>query len=265
MAHPKAISVLCFCRAHCIRRKRPPLVVLIVLMCIKVYKPRERTRQPCLPVAGLTRPYLLACGQSTDPERGEPTENKLQAHATGSWGDGCWPGCQQEALMRKAKRTVKESDAEERLNHAQDLPHQGELHHLVDEDAATLWSGGTWAQEIQWEAWPGSRRDCRLLEESPPRIIWSSSRPSKLPIHLPYWDHSIQLEARYCRVEQDVPCRAVPYSNLGGTDCVLWVELHRGTHQENNQVPRFSWCRKSKQLSGQNHHARGWKLRVSEP
>ena len=45
--------------------------------------------------------------------------------------------------MRKAKRTVKESDAEERLNHAQGLPHQGELHHLVDEDAATLQSGGT--------------------------------------------------------------------------------------------------------------------------
>ena len=35
---------------------------------------------------------------------------------------------------------VRSTDVAERLEHARGLPHQGEVHRLVEEDAATIWS-----------------------------------------------------------------------------------------------------------------------------
>ena len=50
------------------------------------------------------------------------------------------PGASRRTLMRRAKRVVRSTDVAERLEHARSLPHQGEVHQLVEEDAASLWS-----------------------------------------------------------------------------------------------------------------------------
>ena len=50
------------------------------------------------------------------------------------------PGASRKGLADRAKRTVKTSEVDERLHHAKSLASQGELHHLVEDDAATLWS-----------------------------------------------------------------------------------------------------------------------------
>ena len=43
--------------------------------------------------------------------------------------------------MSQAKKAMKATETAERLEHAKGLSSQGELHHLVEEDAAALWSG----------------------------------------------------------------------------------------------------------------------------
>ena len=50
------------------------------------------------------------------------------------------PGTSRKALMSQAKKAVKATETAERLEHARGLSSQGELHHLVEEDAAALWS-----------------------------------------------------------------------------------------------------------------------------
>ena len=50
------------------------------------------------------------------------------------------PGAKCQTLMKLTKSLVATVDAEERLNHAQSLTSQGQLHQLVDDDAVSLWS-----------------------------------------------------------------------------------------------------------------------------
>ena len=50
------------------------------------------------------------------------------------------PGARRQSIMKRAKNRVMLEDAEERLDHATSLATQGQLHHLVDDDAAILWS-----------------------------------------------------------------------------------------------------------------------------
>ena len=45
-----------------------------------------------------------------------------------------------KTLMRRTKKAVKLAEIGECLEHSQSLPHQGELHRLMERDAATLWS-----------------------------------------------------------------------------------------------------------------------------
>ena len=47
------------------------------------------------------------------------------------------PGASRKALTGQANKAVK---AVETTDHAKGLSSQGELHHLVEDDAATLWS-----------------------------------------------------------------------------------------------------------------------------
>ena len=49
------------------------------------------------------------------------------------------PGASKKTLMRRAKEAVKSAEVADRLEHSQSLPHQGELHRLMEGDAATLW------------------------------------------------------------------------------------------------------------------------------
>ena len=50
------------------------------------------------------------------------------------------PGASRKALTGQVKKAVKAVEMAERLDHAKGLSSQGELHHLVENDAATLWS-----------------------------------------------------------------------------------------------------------------------------
>ena len=50
------------------------------------------------------------------------------------------PGASKKTVMRRAKEAVKSAEVAERLEHSQSLHHQGELHRLIEGDAATLWS-----------------------------------------------------------------------------------------------------------------------------
>ena len=50
------------------------------------------------------------------------------------------PGTSRKALMDQAEKAVKATETAERLHHPKGLSSQGELHHLVEEDAAALWS-----------------------------------------------------------------------------------------------------------------------------
>ena len=50
------------------------------------------------------------------------------------------PGASRKALTGQVKKAVKAVETAERLEHAKGLSSQGELHHLVEDDAATLWS-----------------------------------------------------------------------------------------------------------------------------
>ena len=50
------------------------------------------------------------------------------------------PGASKKTLMRRAKEAVTSAEIGERLEHSRSLPHQGELHRLMERDAATLWS-----------------------------------------------------------------------------------------------------------------------------
>ena len=50
------------------------------------------------------------------------------------------PGSSRKALTGQVKKEVKAVETAERLDHAKGLSSQGELHHLVEDDAATLWS-----------------------------------------------------------------------------------------------------------------------------
>ena len=49
------------------------------------------------------------------------------------------PGAKYQTLMKCTKSLVATEDPEERLDHAQSLTLQGQLHHLVDDDTASLW------------------------------------------------------------------------------------------------------------------------------
>ena len=48
------------------------------------------------------------------------------------------PGASRKALTGQVKKAVKAVETAERLDHAKGLSSQGELHHLVEDDAATL-------------------------------------------------------------------------------------------------------------------------------
>ena len=50
------------------------------------------------------------------------------------------PGAKRQLLMKCTRNLVATEDVERRLDHAKSLTAQGQLHHLVDSDAATLWS-----------------------------------------------------------------------------------------------------------------------------
>ena len=50
------------------------------------------------------------------------------------------PGASKKTLMRRAKEAVKSAEIGECLEHSRSLPRQGELHRLMERDAATLWS-----------------------------------------------------------------------------------------------------------------------------
>ena len=50
------------------------------------------------------------------------------------------PGASNKTVMRRAKEAVKSAEVAERLEHSRSLPRQGELHRLIEGDAATLWS-----------------------------------------------------------------------------------------------------------------------------
>ena len=50
------------------------------------------------------------------------------------------PGASRQTIMKHAKNWVVVEDVEERLDHAKSLVTQGQLHHVVDDDAASLWS-----------------------------------------------------------------------------------------------------------------------------
>ena len=50
------------------------------------------------------------------------------------------PGASRKALTGQVKKAVKAVETAERLDHAKGQSSQGELHHLVEDDAATLWS-----------------------------------------------------------------------------------------------------------------------------
>ena len=54
--------------------------------------------------------------------------------------DAADPGGRRQTIMKRAKNLVMTEDTEERLDHAKSLATQGQLHHVVDEDAAVLWS-----------------------------------------------------------------------------------------------------------------------------
>ena len=48
------------------------------------------------------------------------------------------PVASKKTLMRRAKKAVKSAEIGERLEHSRSLPRQGELHWLMERDAATL-------------------------------------------------------------------------------------------------------------------------------
>ena len=50
------------------------------------------------------------------------------------------PGGKRQTLMKCTRKLVEAEDAEERLDHAKSLKLHGQLHHIVDDDAATVWS-----------------------------------------------------------------------------------------------------------------------------
>ena len=50
------------------------------------------------------------------------------------------PGAKRHTIMKRTKNLVATEDREVRLDHAKSLATQGQLHHLVDDDAASLWS-----------------------------------------------------------------------------------------------------------------------------
>ena len=50
------------------------------------------------------------------------------------------PGAKRQTIMKHTKNRVTTEEMEERLNHAKSLATQGQLHHLVEDDSASLWS-----------------------------------------------------------------------------------------------------------------------------
>ena len=50
------------------------------------------------------------------------------------------PGAKRQTLLKCTKNIVETEDTEKRLDHAMSLATQGQLHHLVENDAATTWS-----------------------------------------------------------------------------------------------------------------------------
>ena len=50
------------------------------------------------------------------------------------------PGARRQVIIKRAKNLAMSESAEEKLDHAKSLVKQGQLHRLVDEDAAQLWS-----------------------------------------------------------------------------------------------------------------------------
>ena len=50
------------------------------------------------------------------------------------------PGASKKTVMRRDKEVLKSAEVAERLEHSQSLHHQGELHRLIEGDAAILWS-----------------------------------------------------------------------------------------------------------------------------
>ena len=49
------------------------------------------------------------------------------------------PGVKRQILIKLTKILVANEDTDERLNHAQSLTLQGQLHFLVDDNTASLW------------------------------------------------------------------------------------------------------------------------------
>ena len=50
------------------------------------------------------------------------------------------PGAKRHTIMKHTEILVATEDREVRLDHARSLTTQGQLHHLVDDDASSLWS-----------------------------------------------------------------------------------------------------------------------------
>ena len=98
---------------------------------------QEDPCHPCLPAPNLTGPHHATRGQTLNAEGRKSTKTPMLVAQAAMVAD---PGASRKGLAERANRTVTTSKVHERLHHAKSLASQGELHHLVEDDAATLWS-----------------------------------------------------------------------------------------------------------------------------
>ena len=210
------------------------------------------------------------------------------------------PGASRKGLAERANRTVTTSKVHERLHHAKSLASQGELHHLVEDDAATLWSEtvqhlpreclkfalnaaqytlphnanlAIWRREGQCKLCSerqtlshvlnhckvaldlrryNARHDVVLMliaDFVKSNVSRDAGGPPGHPIQLPPCNHFHWFATWYCHMEP-----GTPISHAGGTDCVLWNQVHPGTNSQVRKIPRPSWWRVSQRLHHEDNH-----------